>query len=86
MKSSRAKDKLHSLLAIGIINNKHYDSQDKLRNASAHSKFGIKKDFDFVDVRQKYNSVIEMYYRILFYYIGYKGKYTEYSTSYTKNI
>jgi len=86
MKSARAKDKLIFMIKKGIISEEQFNSWNKLRNASAHSKFGIKKDYDFTNVRERYNAVIEMYYRILFYYIGCKGKYTEYSTSYTKNI
>lgn len=86
MKSSRAKDKLHSLLAIGIINNKHYDSWDKLRNASAHSGTGNKNENWYEKYRSIYHCVLEMYYRILLYHIGYNGIYTEYSANLDNHV
>lgn len=86
MKSVRAEDKLHILLAMGIINNKQYDSWKKLRNASAHSAIGNKNDNWHKEYRNLYHYVLEMYYRLLLYHIGYKGIYTEYSANLNNNV
>jgi hypothetical protein len=77
MKMPRAKDRLHCLRELGIVEERLVKSWDNMRNSSAHS--------DSLDLSQIQNylnacsAMCVLFYQLIFYTIGYKGEYTDYS-------
>lgn len=77
MKNVRAKDLLVELKDIGVINKQQFDTWNKIRNSFAHGT-QIKVDQDWNEMIEKFYILLEMYYRLIFYKIGYDGLYTIY--------
>jgi len=78
MKKSRVKDKLIKMRDLGIINQNQYTAWDNLRNSSAHANRGTSEGW-YTESTERYYSVLEMIYRIIFDRIKYSGEYTCYS-------
>ena len=71
-----AKNKLRSLLSQNIIRKEDIDAWDIVRNKSAHavaSETGISQENLL-----KLNSVLVLFYHMVFHIIGYQGEYTDY--------
>ena len=78
MLSPRAKDRLFILKDKGFIDEELIESWNDLRNSSAHADSPESVD------RQTYlnscNSVLVLFYHLVFLAIGYTGEYTDYSS------
>lgn len=77
MKTPRAKDRLHQLYELGIVEDRHVKSWGKMRNSSAHSD-----SLDISEIQNYLNDCSAMcmlFYHLIFYTIGYNGEYTDYS-------
>ncbi len=78
MQRPRAEDQLQELVNQAVITKKEKDTWSKLRHSSAHPKQAfvedIKKSFD------KFDTVLTLFYKLIFHRIGYYGKYTDYGT------
>lgn len=76
MKHPSPPDKLRSLVKSGVIEEKEYKAWKKLRNRSTHPKrphfSDLQEGFDLCDI------VITLFYKLIFYAIGHRGKYTDY--------
>lgn len=77
-KNPSATVKLKSLLESGIIEEREFKAWKELRNSSTHPKqpfsSHLQKTFDLCD------TVITLFYKLIFHTIGYKGRYTDYGT------
>ena len=78
MKNIRAKDILLRAKDKGIINDLQFKTWDKVRNSITHGKH-IKVEEDWDATYEKFYILLEMFYRLIFYKIGYNGLYTVYS-------
>lgn len=77
-KNPRAKDRLHILKKQGFINEMHIEEYGKLRDTSAHgSQFS---DISLQEIIDSCNSVLVLFYHLIFTAIEYKGPYTDYSS------
>lgn len=77
MKMPRAKDRLYCLQQLGIIEDRLVKSWGNMRNSSAHSD-----SIDFSEIQDYLNDCSAMcvlFYQLIFYAIGYRGGYTDYS-------
>lgn len=77
MKRPRAKDMLYSLQQAGIVEERLITSWSNMRNSSAHSD-----SIDLSEIQDYLNDCSAMcvlFNQLIFYVIGYKGEYTDYS-------
>jgi hypothetical protein len=78
MQRPRPEDQLQELVNQAVITKKEKDTWSKLRHSSAHPKQAfvedIKKSFD------EFDTVLTLFYKLVFCRIGYSGKYTDYGT------
>jgi hypothetical protein len=73
-----AKSQLKRLIEEKIITKRHRDAWDKLRNQLAHGgMLGSMTLQEFLDLT---DTVLILFYYIVFHLIGYKGKYMDYSS------
>ncbi len=77
MKRSNATDKLKLLVEDGIIKEEESQAWKKLRNYVAHANQPIYPDLQ--KLINLCNTVNLLFYKLIFYAIGYEGKYTDYS-------
>lgn len=79
MKSSRAKDKLHALVSASVIDEEDCAAWSKTRNKTAHGSFEIDPAElqELLDVVYRLSALV---YKLVFLRIGYRGKFTDYST------
>ena len=78
MKKARVSDQLQELLGRGIITKKEKDTWTKLRNSSAHPERPFFEDFE--ETVDAFDTVLTLFYKLIFHRIGYCGKYTDYGT------
>lgn len=72
-----AKQSLHELVQLRVTSYRHKKAWDELRNKIAHgSGMGSMSLQEFLDIN---NTVLVLFYHLIFYIIGYKGKYIDYS-------
>jgi hypothetical protein len=78
MKRASATDKLRLLVESRVISEKEYKAWKELRNSSAHpiepASLDLQKLLDLCD------TVITLFYKLIFHLIGYEGKYIDYGT------
>lgn len=78
MKKARVSDQLQELLGRGIITKKEKDTWTKLRNSSAHPECPFFENFE--ETVDAFDTVLTLFYKLIFHRIGYCGKYTDYGT------
>ena len=74
----RPSDQLQELLVKEVINKKEKDTWTKIRNLSTHPESAF-----FINLEEaidQFDTVLTLFYKIIFYRIGYVGKYTDYGT------
>jgi hypothetical protein len=74
----RPKDRLHILKSRGLINDAHIKEYGKLRDSSTHGD--LVSEIHLQEFFNQCNSVLVLFYHLIFTAIGYKGPYTDYST------
>lgn len=74
-----ASNRLSELIDIGVIVKSHKDAWNDLRNKAAHGS-GL-NDVPTQQLINLSNVVLELLYKLIFFKIGYQGKYTAYSVS-----
>jgi hypothetical protein len=74
----RAKDILHILRERGFIDQLLIENYGKLRDRSAHGD--PSSEIDLQDFFNRLNSVLVLFYHLIFTAIGYRGPYTDYSS------
>jgi hypothetical protein len=79
MKSPRAKDKLRALIETHVIEQKHVDAWDALRNSSAHAVHFDAKDIQ--DHLARCYMVYELLLLLIYHAIQFKGPYRSFGTS-----
>jgi len=78
MKRSSATDKLRSLVKDEIIKKEESEAWKKLRNYTAHANQPIYPDLQ--ELVKLCDIVTLLFYKLIFYTIGFEGKYTDYGT------
>jgi hypothetical protein len=78
MFNPRPKDRLHILKSRGLINNALIKEYGKLRGSSTHGD--LVSEIHLQEFINRCNSVLVLFYHLIFTAIGYKGPYTDYST------
>jgi len=78
MKRASASDQLQELLKQAIITKKEKDTWSKLRNSSTHPERAFFENYK--DAIDAFDTVLTLFYKLIFYRIGYCGKYTDYRT------
>jgi hypothetical protein len=78
MKTPRPSDQLQELLKQAIITKKEKDTWSKLRNSSAHPERAFFEDYK--EAIDAFDTVLTLFYKLIFRRIGYSGKYTDYGT------
>ena len=76
--SPRAKDRLFVLKEKGLIDDDFVEAWNRLRNSSAHAD--SPKSIDLQAYLNLCNSVLVLFYHLVFLAIGYTGDYTDYSS------
>ena len=76
MKFVKAKNIFKKLMKMGVVSKKQVDTWEMLRHPSAHGNLKIDQDWD--EMVEKFYILLEMYYRLIFFKIGYNGLYTVY--------
>ena len=76
IKKPRAKDILLELCRRSVLTDDHYETWSVLRNASVYS--GIRK-YTIRELLRMCNIVRQLYYCMVFYEIGYKGHFKDYT-------
>ena len=73
-----ASMRLRELVKSGAIRDEHRKAWEKLRHKLAHGEtIGSQPLQEFLELR---NAVLVLFYHLVFFEIGYEGKYTDYST------
>ena len=73
-----ASMRLNELVELRAINNEHRQAWSTLRNKLAHGgALGSTSLQEFLELS---NTVLVLFYHLVFFAIGYEGKYTDYST------
>jgi hypothetical protein len=79
MKTPRPSDQLQELLKQEIITKKEKDTWSKLRNSSAHPERAFFEDYK--EAIDAFDTVLTLFYKLIFRRIGYFGKYTDYGST-----
>jgi len=78
MKTPRPSDQLQDLLMKELITEKEKITWTKLRNSSTHPERAFFENFE--EAVDAFDTVLTLFYKLIFYLIGYSGKYTDYGT------
>lgn len=79
MKSSSASDRLHVLARAGVIEEEDIKAWKSIRHPAAHG--GLEVDpSKLQSLLERINRLVVMIYKLVFFMIDYKGKYTDYAT------
>jgi len=79
MKSSSASDRLYVLSKAGVVNEDDIRAWKSIRNAAAHG--GLEVDpSKLQNLLAQVNRLVTMTYKLVFFRIGYQGKFTDYAT------
>ena len=73
-----ASMRLQELVEAGAITNEQRQAWNKLRNKLAHG--GVLGSASLQEFLELSNTVLVLFYHLVFFAIGYEGKYTDYST------
>jgi len=79
MKRASASDQLRELLKRAIITKREKDTWSKLRNSSAHPERAFFENFE--EAFDAFDTVLTLFYKLIFHRIGYSGKFTDYGTA-----
>jgi hypothetical protein len=80
LRERRAGDVMRALAKKGAVTKEQYDAWQKLRNRSAH-RYQLHSATSPDELRQLLPQVVVLFYHLIFYAIGYKGPYTDYSST-----
>jgi hypothetical protein len=80
MKTPRASDQFQELVRQSVITKKEKDTWTKLRNSSTHPECAFFENFEFEKAVDAFDTVLTLFYKLIFHRIGYCGKYTDYGT------
>ncbi len=78
LKQARAGDKMRALVRVGAITEEQSKAWQKLRNASTHSYQTNSLSSD--EFRKLLSQVEVLFYHLIFYTIGYRGPYVDFSS------
>src|SRR5690606_35794145 len=78
MQRPRAKDILWTLKSEGLVEEKMIDTYWTLRNKLAHG--GARSDVEFQEFVNQTETVLVLFYQLIFLATGYTGRYTDYGT------